>query len=283
MNLKEVINNTQNLSPAPQVLPKLQNLLRSETADIVDIGALIKVDACLTAEVIRLGNCASFSGTSLCHSLEEAIGRIGFDEVYSVVSLAATSIVLDGEVPVYNLKAGELWEHSVTCAAVMETLMLRLISRETACHNTGYTIGLLHALGKVLINNYCLNSGIDLYGNEDEEPLLPEKEKRLLGFHYGEAGAALMKKWNFPESFHIPVEYQFTPLEAPDHKPLACLLHLSSWATRQFIHHYGRTAEEFDGDPAILKEIGCGEREFLECLNQAKDRLQEIRELFVIA
>ena len=124
MKLEEIIENVHKLSPSPQVLPKLQKMLLNESVGVDDIGALIKMDGNLTAEVIRLGNCASFGGPSPCVSLEEAIGRIGYEEVYKVVSLAATMMLLEEGAPVYNLNAEDLWDQSIACAAAMETVMI---------------------------------------------------------------------------------------------------------------------------------------------------------------
>ncbi len=282
MKLENIIENVHKLSASPQVLPKLQKMLLNDSVGVDDIGALIKMDANLTAEVIRLGNCASFGGPNPCLSLEEAIGRIGYEEVYKVVCLAAAMMLLEDGAPVYNLNAGDLWDQSIACAAAMETVMIVLDGTDTASHNAGYTIGLLHGLGKVVINKYCLENGIDFYGNDESDLILPKWEKCLLGFDHGEAGAALMRKWNFPDSFYIPVQYQFAPLQAPSQKKLSCLLHLSLWAAHKIIDQTDLSACRFDGGATVLEKAGMAEEELIKSIAKAKTRLWEIRDLFTL-
>ena len=199
-----------------------------------------------------------------------------------MVCIAAAIMLLEEGAPLYNLNAGDLWDQSIACAAAMETIMIELDSSDTASHNAGYTIGLLHGLGKVVINKYCLENGIDIYGNDEIELILPKWEKRLLGFDNGEAGAALMRKWSFPESFYIPVQYQFAPLQAPSQENLSCLLHLSLWAAHKIIDQTDLTTCRFDGDAAVLEKVGLAEDELIKCIARAKARLREIRDLFTL-
>jgi len=285
MNLKTVIDSVKNLAPTPQILPKIQKTVRDENSSIDDIGSLIKVDAILTAQIVKVSNSAYFGSSDPCQSLEEAINRIGFHQVLNVVNLVASKLALGKEMPLYHLKSGELWEHSVTCAAVSEALMQEVDKTNVESHNIAYTMGLLHMIGKVVINNYYLDRGFDIYSGDDdadegEETMLPHMEKRILGFDHAEAGAALLKKWNFPKEICAPIEFQFDPGNAPGQQVFTAVLHLASW-TKNKINQHGEDDEWLiETDPKLLQMVGIHPEKFENCVKQAHIRLKEIGELF---
>ncbi len=81
MNLSELIENVDNIPPAVQTLPKLQSLLMSEDSSFDEIVELIKIDPSLTAHVLKLSNSAFYGQASHIDDIEEAVGRIGIQEV----------------------------------------------------------------------------------------------------------------------------------------------------------------------------------------------------------
>lgn len=221
MKLDTIVETVGKLPPTPQILPKLQTLLRDENSGMQDIVQLLKVDAPMTAQVVRLSNSAFFGAGQPSQSLEEAIHRLGFNEVYKVVSMAATNRILGGEQKTYKMAKGELLALSTACAV----LMAELASEARRDVDAAYTVGLLHPIGKVVINEYFLQRDIEVYS--EDEPLDLLMEKRTLGFDHAEAGAALLRKWKFPDEVTIPIECQYRPLEALSRQPETCRLALA--------------------------------------------------------
>ena len=95
--------------------------------------------------------------------------------------------------------------------------------------SASYVVGLLHAIGKVIIHSYILDhtSGTTKFKSY-KTGLTVEDEVDILGFNRSEVAAALLKRWHFPESIYIPIQYQESPLEAPNYRQLTCLLALSN-------------------------------------------------------
>jgi hypothetical protein len=56
-----------------------------------------------------------------------------------------------------------------------------------------------------------------------------EAERVVLGFHNAEAGAALLRWWEFPAVMSEPVRWQYLPRGTAAHFQFACLLHVAKW------------------------------------------------------
>ena len=66
------------LPPALGIFGRLQSRLRDPDSELADIVDLVRVDPALTFQVIRLSNSVLYGLKSRCHSLDEAVGRVGF-------------------------------------------------------------------------------------------------------------------------------------------------------------------------------------------------------------
>jgi HD-like signal output (HDOD) protein len=276
MDIETMINSIEELPPAPRILPKLQRLLRDENSGIHDIISLLKVDVSMTARIVRISNSAFFGAREPSQSLEEAVTRMGFGEVYKVVSMAAAQQVLAQPAPLYEMKQGQLLDQSISCAVMMVEGIARHLRRSL---DAAYTVGLLHAIGKVVINEYYMNHGIDLYETEDGKVAAFDEamERKVLGFDNAEVGAGLLRKWGFPEDICEPIAYQLKPLEAPSHTEFSAMLALSRDALPFVQQRPGSPIADFAGEPALLERTGLTPDDWIDCVANAREGLEEIQ------
>lgn len=263
ISLEQIVEGIVNLPPTPRILPKLQKLLRDPDSSIHDIISLVKVDAPMTAQIVRLSNSAYYHTGEPVQSLEEAVNRLGFREVYRVTSVAAAHQVMGEALPLYNMGKGELLEGSVSTAILMVEIGSRARRMDL---DAAYTTGLLHSIGKVVINQYFLKHGLELYGNANGETIDMMWERRLLGFDHAAAGAAILEKWKFPEEIVVPVQWQLEPMKAPSHQSWACQLSIARTLAPML-----RTKT---GLPPNLDGVKI-EQEVLDCAGIDMDRLRE--------
>lgn len=274
MDLKTVIDSVKDLSPTPKILPKLQDMLRDPESGIEDVIGLLKVDAPLTAQIVRLSNSAAFAFTAPNTDLEGAVSCLGFQEVYKVVGVVATGQVLGRATPVYKLETGELWENSLKTAVIIDALAKRV----KLDPNTAYTMGLLHTIGKVVINSFYMDKGIEIYSDEDEDSFIPDLERQLIGFDHAQASAALLRKWSFPEESCSPIENYPYPLEATDYRDRACLLHLASIVTHVLKQDVDVRSLRLGVPEQILEAACIDEFNFRDALQEAQGNLKAVQE-----
>ena len=122
----EVVRELHHLPSAPEVLPRLKKLLGDANSSLFDVAKLIRLDQGIAARVLQMGNSAYFSQGSRCYTVDEAVYRVGYDQVYALVLNAVSSQVLIRPLTVYGLTSDELWRMSVTCALAAELLAGRL-------------------------------------------------------------------------------------------------------------------------------------------------------------
>jgi len=206
-----VVSSLRQLSPAPMVLPRLQRLLTNPNSGLFDIVELVRLDPALTARVIQVSNSAWFGRGASCQTIEEAVNRVGFQQVYRLVATAAASAVLEKSLSTYGLDDKMVWRSAVACAFAAEMLAAHV--REVVAE--AYTIGLLHAVGRVAVDNF-------LRGRFPPAELIDAgfpadysiSEKAQLGFTHAEVGACMLNNWEFGPVAVEAVRSQYAPLAA---------------------------------------------------------------------
>lgn len=222
----DILAAMKHLPSAPRVLPRLKQLLSDGNAAVHEIVALIRFDAGISARVLRVSNSIYHSKGVQCLTIEEAVGRVGYDQVYQLVSYAVASQVLVRSLVIYGLEADELWRQSVAGALAAEQLAEHLGEDR----DVSYTIGLLHCVGMVAIDEWALRHARHLRFPIRQFPLeATESEGVALGFTHAEAGGALLRSWGFPPAMAEPVRWQYTPQSAGDQSRMADLLFLAKW------------------------------------------------------
>ena len=226
LNLDEIVRELKHLPSAPKVLPRLKRLLANTNSSMDEIVALIRLDPGIAARVLQVGNSTYYSQGVRCFTINEAVHRVGFDQVYELLSYSVASQVLVRPLTTYGIESDDLWKLSVACALAAEMLAFRTgQDRDVA-----YTTGLLHGLGMVAIDDWALRNRPELRLNStgfQEEAT--RAEKAALGFTQADAGAALLRYWEFPHSMCEPVQWQYSPRSSAAHTRMACLLHCARW------------------------------------------------------
>jgi HD-like signal output (HDOD) protein len=212
-------------TPSQMTFGKLLTALENEQIDLNIVADIIQVEPSLSTSVLKLANSAYYGHDKPCESIQEALSCLGTQEVLKIVALTAIEDSLTREYKAYPFTPAEFWETAVLASNIME----QLASRYGLEPLTAYSIGLLHAIGKNIINNYLLDYR--------EEKLLAPKisyidlstwERTHIGLDHADVTGVLMKKWNFPKSLRFPIQYQMRPGNAPDnYKTHAHLLRFS--------------------------------------------------------
>lgn len=223
---EDIVREVKHLPSAPKVLPRLKQLLTDGNSAMHEIVALVRLDPGIAARVLQMANSAYFSKGVRCTTVDEAVNRVGYNQVYELVSYAVASQVLVRPLEIYAIESDELWRMSVACALAAEVLA----ERTNQDRNVAYTIGLLHCVGMVALDEWSLRGGLRLsFGRCAFPREAVEKERAALGFTQADAGAALLTHWEFPVTMSEPVRLQYTPRSSAVHQRMASLLYAAKW------------------------------------------------------
>lgn len=264
------------LPPAARVLARLQRLLGDANSGLDDIAALIRLDQALATRVIKVSNSVWFRRGLPCDTIEDAVNRAGFRQVYRVVSVVASRSLVAQPVPAYGRDAHAMWRESVTCACAAELLAERLDEEMPVA----YMSGLLHAIGRLPINQHLRS------GNPSGKPLAEDPFPRehsgaeyvLLGFNQADVGACMLTKWEFTPTTIRPIQHQYDPLGAEEpHDRMAALLYAARLL--RTIVCQNLSPEELSVDPEILALLRLSLDDVLSYLPAVRDQLASAEQL----
>ena len=223
----QIIKLGSKLAPAAVTLGRLRPLLSDPNTALAEVAALIRLDPALTFHVVRMSNSVLFGTHERNDTLDGAVGRVGFLEVYRLVGLAATNQLCQRDLGTYRLRAARLWENSVATAAAAEVLA----SRAGADAGLSYASGLLRNLGTVIIDAYSQGK---VYPGEAEWPSVSEWERAVFGMTSAEVTAILLEHWRFPSDVVDAVRAHHDPLADSFSNLGACVLNLACGVSARF-------------------------------------------------
>lgn len=207
-DFKQAIQTIDALGATPAALAKVMELAKEPDVDLEAVCKLLRNDGPLTANIIRISNSPYYAPATVHSNLASAINYIGMREVIRVVSLSLAQELFARDLPSYGISASEYWSDSIAAALVMEALADDAgLNGEDA-----YTLGILHAIGRVLINRVIEEKRFSIYW--DGQQPIENWERSFVGFDYAEAGALLLEHWQFPQAMCDIIRGQLEPEKA---------------------------------------------------------------------
>jgi putative nucleotidyltransferase with HDIG domain len=275
--LDDYLNRVKALPPAPTVLPELLALLHEEDVDNSRIVALIGYDPGLTANVLQLCNSVCFASSTPVDDMNEAVTRLGFNQVFRLVAAIIGARTMGPAQKGYGINKGELWKHSVTSAVAAQLMARRLGDPESMV----YTATLLHDIGKIILSEALefVYARLMEDTERNQQPLL-ETERQLLGVQHAEIGGRLLFRWRFPQNLVDAVTWHHAPGEAGDHARLASYVYLGNMVAHFMGLGYGHHAFALRGRAEALEHLNLSPDELPKFMIQTYEQLSEIEALF---
>jgi putative nucleotidyltransferase with HDIG domain len=239
--LNAFLDRIEHLPPSPRLLVKLMEMFKQPDKDIGEVVNLISHDPAFTVEVLKRCNSAYFGAGKPAEDMSEAVMRLGFEEIYSlIVAMFAASAILR---PGHTAHVEILWRHSVA-VAVASRVLAHAVGESTLA---GFTAGLLHEVGKVIM----VSADEAGYANVLLDAAMLKRpvivvEKEVFGFNHAEAGACLLARWNLPPNIVAAVAHHHHLAGAEPFQRLAATVHLANLVAHG-------TSERFTGVPKGLE------------------------------
>jgi len=206
----EIDQAVERLQPVPQAALKIMRLIDDEEYDIRTLAGELRKDQVLSARTLRLANSVMFASRNRIESVDHALMYLGVNLLVKFVIAAAVEDFFNQPVSGYSLCKGGLYHHAVGTAVISEKL-----AKVTAAAKPGlaYTAGLLHDIGKVVLDQFVADAFPLFYRRLTEDPTadFTQAEQSLFGTTHSEAGYRLAKKWGFPDSLAEIIRHHHQP------------------------------------------------------------------------
>jgi len=250
----EISQSAKDLKPIPQIALKVMRIINEGLYEIQSLTEEIRKDQVISARTLQLCNSVMFASRRKIESLDHALVMLGQHLLLKFVISASLNNFFNQTGMGYSLCKGGIYHHAVGTAVIAEKLAGLTGKVEPSL---AYTAGLLHDIGKVVLDQF-INSGFPLFYrqlNEKGKNFL-EVEKQVLGTDHSEVGANLALNWSFPESLVETIRHHHNPEDAQQHNELVHIVYLADLLMSRF--HTGLELERLNTDAlaARLETIG---------------------------
>ena len=259
------------LPAGPRILALLGRRLLDMHSDLGVVADLIRCDPALTARILRVANSVAFRAESPLASLEEALARVGFVEVYRLTGFIAVAQISESSLPFYGVTGAQFRENSLLTALLME----EMATAAGMDAQGAYTAGLLRSIGKIALNRLAVQAGDPPNYDEDGAGPLAEWEKRVIGWNNCAAAAEILREWRFPDDLLRAIADHYVPSTAEP--ALAVLLNLAAGAAERCGHGLPGEFSYWELSRERLAVLGIEEIQIEEATHRALEKFGPIR------
>ncbi|MBL9214468.1 MAG: HDOD domain-containing protein [Opitutaceae bacterium] len=197
--------------PLSRSIGQVQTLLSSADYDSRDLAEFLRLDPTLAARVMAAANSAYFSRRR-CGDIDDAVSRLGTVQLSRIFTQILASSTLINPLRAYGLPTHALWQRSVFTAIGAELAA----GRRGDDRSAAYTIGLLHLLGMLVIDDLWIKAGSPRpLVRVDFDREWSADEFRLCGFTHAVLGEELLRQLQFPPAVCTAVGRQYEPPTVP--------------------------------------------------------------------
>ncbi len=265
------------IPPRPEVLVKINQLLKAEDPNITTISTLIKQDAALYSAVLSTINSAAFSLVQRVTSIEHAVSLLGTGRLYNIVRLSALKNSLSTRCTLERF-----WD-SATEIAQLCCFIARHFS--ALDNEDAYTLGMLHDCGipLILAEDESFKSMLQQL-NTLPIHQIEQAQLKAYGTSHFRLGGKMLSDWGFSEDLSTAVaaqpHFQQVLAQPVDEREtmrfgLSCLTLARdiSNSYRRYWRMTDRTTQLHELD-AALKFLGLTDIDYLDLREDCADWLE---------
>lgn len=281
IEMETLLKRVEDLPPLPDIVVRLLHASRDPNVSTREMVELIKHDPALTFKVLRLCNSSYYGLPRKINSIQEALVYIGTDTLVNFILAGCLSTFYQQAQDGYGLERGELWRHSVGCAIASQCIAA---ARDDDKAPQAFTAGLLHDLGKIVLDTYVKDEFEDINKLVKQENIaFTDAERRILGFSQTEAGARLARHWNLPEPLIEAISCHQDPVRARIDPMLVAQVHLGNILCLSFGIGVGNDGLAYTFHPKALEVVGLEVADLYRLSIDVHDDYKRAQELIGLA
>lgn len=223
-----VLKHIERMPSLSPTVGKIMQVANDPASSANDLNKVISLDPILAAKVLKLVNSAYFAFGDKITSTVRAIVILGLNTIKNLaLSTAALETMAIKEKGGLNID--EYWKHLLG-AGVMCKLIAREIGIPKDYLEDYFLAGLLHDIGKVVLNRLNAPGYIKLIGAANTKNiLLASAEGVVFGINHSEIGDVLGKKWGLNPPLVEAMSFHHSPGKcSEEYKKIVYTTHIAN-------------------------------------------------------
>lgn len=272
MQLSEVLRRVESLAPLPRTIIEIEQYRKKEEKEIQELYEIIKKDALLVTNLLKIANSAMFGFRSKVETPLRAITLLGINFTISVAISTSSQKLLISSLSPYGLSNDDFMKAS-NIALALTNLWLNKVDPELK--DKLLLPALLQDIGKYIISDVLIlnNKESDFYKKVLENlKSLQEIEKDFFEFSSSYVTAHIFKHWNLSQELINNIEFVDDVEKSPiEYKQKAMILDVIKTAS-----NIKEPLSEKSINMAIkkAKEYKLNDKALIEAINTLKTRLE---------
>jgi len=207
--------------PLPQTLVEAMKLLnRPDQLEVKPITRLVERDPVVVARLLQIVNSAYYGLRRTVSSVERAVVLLGPVSVAGIIvgmhMLQLRTTLPGSAMACFN----RLAQHCQATAFLARHLLETVLPRLSGQTSVGFTAGLLHDFGKIILIYNFPGEAVGFYEQQRLQNEVQASDERhleqlLFGCDHTEAGEYVARKLNFPDVLVDVIRYHHVPHQTP--------------------------------------------------------------------
>ena len=261
--LKERAREIKEISTLPSVILRILEVMNNPMANARDVEKEIREDPIITAKILKVANSAFYGANRDVSSISQAVVLMGFAEVQNIALSVSIFSRFAGATKMFDRR--EFWEHCFTTACAADALEHRV----NAQTNDGFVAGLLHDIGRIVLDQYFQKEFQEIiHVAESQDVSLLDAERKVLGVTHCDIGFWVTENWNLPSMLTDSILFHHAPFSCRESYILTSIVHVADSIAKSF---GGYMKPEISGAPK--------EESAFRLLNLEGDRVMDLAEL----
>jgi putative nucleotidyltransferase with HDIG domain len=224
---KRIMESIDSLRPLPMSVSRVLMVLDESTTTAAMVANILGLDQALAANVLLAANSVFLGFGPSCTTLKEAVMRLGFTRIRTLVMGVAAAGTMNKSLLGYSLGAGDLYNHAVATATAAQWFARSISYREP---EEAYIAGLLHDMGKITLDQFVRKEPAVM------EAILMAKnipiwqiEQSYLSVDHAEIGYLMARKWTFPGLLSDAIRNHHDPANSTEAGILPAIINLANF------------------------------------------------------
>ena len=222
----ELVRKTQDRVALPAIVSKLNELLTNPSSSAEDLIHIIKQDAALSLNVLKVINSPFYDLPTNVDTLNMAVTILGTQQLRDLVTSTAIIREFSNHKKLVHFDLEPFWCHSITAATAARMASLSIKQTDNEQY---FVMGLLHDIGKMIMYLLFPAETKQLQTTLKKDPTAARNaEQNTFGIDHATLGAELLNAWYFPEPVVAGVAQHHALLADSQFSTAAAITHLAN-------------------------------------------------------